>query len=1405
MSNFFGTYAGMNAASAIHSNFIGHSAGYGATSASESNFLGTSAGSGATSASNSNFLGSLAGASATNANYSNFLGQAAGYGATSASYSNLFGYQAGESFTSNNIGSNNIIIGTNVSLPNTTANAMNLGGVLFATGTYSNTSGDPSITAVSDGKVGIGTITPGYKLHVFAPSQVSTGVPVDVMAVEIGAPTSGSKLGYGPSILFKDAPCGFNVSNLARISAVYESSGPSFLGALSFATNSDTVLPITSLPLERMRITNTGKVGIGTTTPTAFLHLKAGTAAVNTAPLKLTSGINLTTTEAGAIEYDGSHLYFTAVDSGPRYQLDQSSPITVVNSSNLFSTGLTGTGSGATSASYSNFFGNNAGYGATGADYSNFMGSGAGNAASSAPRSNFFGSGAGSSATFAADSNFLGYNAGFGATLAANSNFLGNSAGYGASSAPNSNFIGSFAGNSATSAEGSNFLGYYAGQSASSASNSNFVGYSAGGSATYASNSNFLGTSAGSSATSASNSNFIGFNAGTNATTASNSIFIGKYAGASDTVNNTGNLNDWSILLGYNTNTGGKKNSILLGGSSSGTPISNTKANQFMLADTITDVRWRGQEYTLPSAQATASGQVLTNNGSGGLSWAAVSGVSSPITVVPSSNLFSTGLVGTGAGVTAINDSNFFGQLAGQGATSASQSNFLGYAAGQGATSASFSNFFGQNAGTNATGASGSNFFGAVAGYAATDASHSNFLGGSAGESAAFADHSNFIGAGAGAVATNANDSNFLGSNAGYHATSAYYSNFLGTSAGNLATNASYSNFIGSSAGDGAHHAYDSNFFGQLAGQGATSAYNSNFLGYMSGNAATSAYNSNFFGQHAGDGATSAFLSNFFGPYAGADAPSANQSNFIGNSAGADATSASNSNFIGTGAGSMSANASYSNFIGYAAGENAPSASYSNLFGYRVGAYSAGNYIGSNNIIIGTNVSLPNATANAMNLGGVLFATGTYSTTTGDLSITAVSGGKVGIGVVSPSTILEIGSSDLGDGVAGPIITLGRNTNATNTGAGSINFLGKAGTAGYVWQDAAGNMRINTSAPTNAGDTLGTVIGAQTSTRDTKTEITPYTDYSEALAMITNAPLNTFRYIKEVEGYGTNSPLAKTRIGFIADEVNPMFMVGNSIDQVSVNGLLMASIKELDLKINDLSSLDTTSATSLGSLIKNFLADVGNGIGDFYANRVRTKQICVAKADGTEFCADGDKLEAMANSSTSSIGGNTGGGSGSGSDNSGDIPPSVDDNLAKANTDAEELTAESYTAESWSTFTTALATAQELPEKNDEDKIAKTTAINDAVAELVPIENTILADLTAYDTALEAKIETDYTSESWATYQAVVDANVMADTNTQTEVDAATSNITIAQSSLVPACTSTQTLSEDGSCIESTQ
>lgn len=75
-------------------------------------------------------------------------------------------------------------------------------------------------------------------------------------------------------------------------------------------------------PTTKMTLTGTGKLFIGgATTPTAVLHLAAGTATANTSPLKLTSGTNLSVIEDGAMEYNGTHLFFSI--GSTRYQLDQ--------------------------------------------------------------------------------------------------------------------------------------------------------------------------------------------------------------------------------------------------------------------------------------------------------------------------------------------------------------------------------------------------------------------------------------------------------------------------------------------------------------------------------------------------------------------------------------------------------------------------------------------------------------------------------------------------------------------------------------------------------------------------------------------------------------------------------------------------------------------------------------------------------------------------------------------------------------------------------------------------------------------------------------------------------------------------------------------------------------------------
>lgn len=203
---------------------------------------------------------------------------------------------------------------------------------------------------------------------------------------------------------------------------------------------------------------------------------------------------------------------------------------------------------------------------------------------------------------------------------------------------------------------------------------------------------------------------------------------------------------------------------------------------------------------------------------------------------------------------------------------------------------------------------------------------------------------------------------------------------FLGGGTGDLATNAALSQFIGIGAGYNATNANYSTFIGHAAGVNSTNANNSIFIGSSAGNNATNAFYSNFIGDSAGsNNAVSASYSNFLGYQAGYAASKANNSNFIGNNAG----------------------------------RRAVSASYSTLIGYKAGYIDSGTGISSNNIIIGTGITLPNGAKDSINLGGIIFATGSYFSTSSILfpSFSGSANGKVGINVVSPNYTLDVSGS----------------------------------------------------------------------------------------------------------------------------------------------------------------------------------------------------------------------------------------------------------------------------------------------------------------------------------------------------------------------------------------------------------
>lgn len=113
-------------------------------------------------------------------------------------------------------------------------------------------------------------------------------------------------VGGGPLTVHTATNLNLNVSTSSAVGSAL---------ALNFVDDLNTTNIIAEYRASK-HIFNAGAVGIGVGTPTALLHLPAGTATAATAPLKFTSGTNLTSAEAGAVEWNGTNLFVTQT-SGP--------------------------------------------------------------------------------------------------------------------------------------------------------------------------------------------------------------------------------------------------------------------------------------------------------------------------------------------------------------------------------------------------------------------------------------------------------------------------------------------------------------------------------------------------------------------------------------------------------------------------------------------------------------------------------------------------------------------------------------------------------------------------------------------------------------------------------------------------------------------------------------------------------------------------------------------------------------------------------------------------------------------------------------------------------------------------------------------------------------------------------
>lgn len=226
-----------------------------------------------------------------------------------------------------------------------------------------------------------------------------------------------------------------------------------------------------------------------------------------------------------------------------------------------------------------------------------FFGIDAGNDVdSSVYESVFFGKSAGQNADGAYKSIFVGSNAGLSATDASRSVFIGDSAGQNAANANLSQFIGFQAGSNITTSGGSTFIGFQAGRLASTVGQTIALGYQSATGSSNVSTSFIAGYNAGAGASTVDGSVLIGGYAGAGSSNMINAIVFGYEAGFEENFGGSDNQNDYSVLIGLKSRTGGFPNSIALGAYAI-----NTASNQFMIGSStrpINSTKWNGSAGT---------------------------------------------------------------------------------------------------------------------------------------------------------------------------------------------------------------------------------------------------------------------------------------------------------------------------------------------------------------------------------------------------------------------------------------------------------------------------------------------------------------------------------------------------------------------------------------------------------------------------------------------------------------------------------------------------------------------------------------------------------------------------------------------------------------------------------------
>ena len=192
------------------------------------------------------------------------------------------------------------------------------------------------IWIASGGNTGFGTTSPSGRVHIS-----STTFPQLFVDASTSATYGGIRMFPGSAAAITTAGGSFEVwagpdqtltNNAGLVMAPNYPIG-SALNLRAMTLGASTFFPLVFTAgkqavdeAEVMRIVKFA-VGIKQTSPTAWLHIGAGTATAATAPLKFTTGTSLTAAEAGAMEFTTDDLFFTITTGAARKRLLMADPV----------------------------------------------------------------------------------------------------------------------------------------------------------------------------------------------------------------------------------------------------------------------------------------------------------------------------------------------------------------------------------------------------------------------------------------------------------------------------------------------------------------------------------------------------------------------------------------------------------------------------------------------------------------------------------------------------------------------------------------------------------------------------------------------------------------------------------------------------------------------------------------------------------------------------------------------------------------------------------------------------------------------------------------------------------------------------------------------------------------------